>query len=198
MKTLNKPNTLFNNKYICNCADCKIADKCESTGNTTIFCPLGHKPNWVPKENIKGELNMLNKPNTTNFEITATADGIYGIKRGTFVISEITDDKAQLETIVDLLNSVGIQRNNRVFELILRCLDFKEKLTYSVVKTKVEFEGKLHSTYGIAVGTQIFEDIATTREGIVKIKNFLNKLSENDNDTLKQFFAMYVDYEDII
>ena len=56
MKTLNN---LFNYTYICNCADCKLADKCESTGNTGTFCPLGHEPKWVPKENIKAELKKI-------------------------------------------------------------------------------------------------------------------------------------------
>lgn len=43
-------NNLFNNKYICNCADCKNADRCQSTGNTETYCPLGYKPKWMTKE----------------------------------------------------------------------------------------------------------------------------------------------------
>lgn len=132
---------------------------------------------------------FTNNKNKT-FEITETPDGMFGIKERKYTIPNLTDDKEQLERIVDLLNGLKVTDNSRVFELVVRCLRFKEIGTFSVIKTD--------DTYGIAYEDVEIKDLTSTRDNAIQIKEMLNSIVEKDYDTICKIIKMYIDYEDLI
>ena len=135
-------------------------------------------------------LNKLTKNNEKTFEITETPDGMFGIKERKYTIPNLTDDKEQLERIVDLLNGLKVTDNSRVFELAVRCLRFKEIGTFSVIKTG--------NTYGIAYEDVEIKDLTTKKDNALQIKEMLNGIVEKDYDTINKVIKMYIDYEDLI
>lgn len=135
-------------------------------------------------------MKLLDKITNKQFTVTQTPDNVYGLKRGSFAIPNVTTDKYQIERIVDLLNGLNVKDNSRVFELAVRCLRFKEHNVYSVIKTG--------NTYGIAYADVELADITTNKNNAVQIVNLLNGIVDKDNDVIQEIIKIIIDYKDLV
>lgn len=135
-------------------------------------------------------MKLLDKITNKKFTVTQTPDNVYGLKRGSFAIPNVTEDKYQIERIVDLLNGLDIKDNSRVFELAVRCLEPTQVGHYSVIKTK--------ETYGITYDNITIHDLTTNKEHAKKLVKSLNGIVTKDYDTLLEVIKALIEYNALV
>lgn len=134
-------------------------------------------------------MKLLDKLTNKPFIVTQTPDNVYGLKRGSFTIPNVTADKYQIERIVDLLNGLDVKDNSRVFELAVRCLEPVQTGHYNIAKTK--------ETYGITYDNVTIHDLTTNKEHAKKLVKLLNGVVTKDYDTLLEVIMALIEYNDL-
>ena len=135
-------------------------------------------------------MKLLDKITNKQFIVTQTPDNVYGLKRGSFAIPNVTDDKYQIERIVDLLNGLNVKDNSRVFELAVRCLEPVQTGHYSVTKTK--------ETYGITYDSTTIHDLTTNKEHAKQLVKLLNGVVTKDYDTLLEVIKALIEHNNLV
>ena len=135
-------------------------------------------------------MKLLDKITKKQFTVTQSADSMYGLKRGSFAIPNVTNDKYQIERIVDLLNGLDVKDNSRVFELAVRCLEPVQTGHYSIVKNK--------ETYGITYDDVTIYDLTTNKEHAKKLVKLLNGVVTKDYNTLLEVIKALIEYNDLV